>query len=332
LLQVGATIVILSNATAFINKQNDGTETIVREYILYTPQNYSAEIATPLIINMHGFGDCAANYSDIIGNFYGFNDLADQENIIVAYPQGAWRPEKEDNYWEQIFACGYSNGGMMTYSLACHRSTVFAGIGIMSGAMLDDDCMLENPVPIIKFHGIADYVLPYDGSQWYSSVEETIDLWLEFNNMTQSTNIETNLNGGDVVRTEHTGNSCVTLYTINEEWGDPGGHVWFSDDIDGASPSQIMWDFFDVNCNDSIPITSIEINEILFSIFPNPVTNLLSINNAQQQEYQIRDTNGKLLLEGKIDTNAKTIDLEQLANGVYTIQIGNQINKLLKVE
>ena len=37
-------------------------------------------------------------------------------------------------------------------------------------------------------------------------------------------------------------NTSFVLYTDYEEH-DKGGHVWFSADIDGNSPNQILWDF-----------------------------------------------------------------------------------------
>lgn len=190
----------LNHPDNHIISQVVGSDTIFREYILHIPENYDENTPTPFLINLHGFGDCASDYSESIGDFYNFSELANEENIIVAYPQGAYRPEKDDTYWEpgdtevdniyendvyffeqliadvsseynvnadMIYACGYSNGGMMAYSLACHRSNLFSAIGIMSGAMLDDECALEKAVPIINFHGIADGVLPYDGNEWY---------------------------------------------------------------------------------------------------------------------------------------------------------------------
>ena len=56
----------------------------------------------------------------------------------------------------------------------------------------------------------------------------------------------TQLNGGNVVKDEYIGgndNTSFVLYTINSEHGKAGGHVWFSDDIGGISPNQILWDF-----------------------------------------------------------------------------------------
>ncbi len=346
------------------------SETIVREYILYVPTNYDAATATPLVINMHGFGGCAADHAEEIGGFYNFNDLADQENFIVAYPQGAWRPEKDDTYWEpgdtgvenlydndvyfleqlvseidieynvdmnKVFACGYSNGGMMAYSLACNSSSLFSGIGIMSGALLDDDCTLDNPVPIITFHGVADFVLPYNGDQWYASVEETINFWLDQNNIPQSSLVSTELNNGDVVRDEYIGdteNSCVTLYTIHEEWGDAGGHVWFSDDIDGTNPSQIMWDFFNGNCS---PLTSTEESvesNLTLKIQPNPFSNFINItsNSSTSQVFSISNLQGISLISGTINAFPYTLELNDLPPNIYILNVGGTIQKLIKRE
>ena len=49
-----------------------------------------------------------------------------------------------------------------------------------------------------------------------------------------------------MVRDVYTGgneNTSVVLYTVNNEFNEPGGHVWFSEDIDGTSPNQILWEF-----------------------------------------------------------------------------------------
>lgn len=343
-----------------------GTDTIIRECVLHVPQNYDESIPSPLIINLHGFGDCASEYSKLIGEFYNFNELANEENIIVAYPQGAYRPEKDDTYWEpgdngseniytndvyfieelvsklgnefnlnldMIYACGYSNGGMMTYSLACNRSNIFAAIGIMSGTMLEEDCSLENPIPIVKFHGIDDGVLPYNGNQWYQSVEEVVNFWLGQNNINSNSLISTPLNSGKVVLDEYSGgnsNSCLKLYTINEEYDKPGDHVWFSDDIEESTPNEIMWSFFKDNCALTSSISNS--TEHLFELYPNPVRQKLKIKNAIGQDYLVSDINGKLLLKGRIRSNTETISIQNLQNGIYFIKIGTQTNKLLKVE
>ena len=196
--------------------QEVDNELLTREYILHVPANYNADGDYPLVIVYHGFGDCAAFWADAMENFYEFNDLADEEGFFVAYPQAAYRPDKEDVYWEpgnyageniylndvyfteemihhiaqdysinlsEVYAAGYSNGGMIAYSVGCSRGDLVAGIGIMSGAMLDgaDSCDDNFPVPVIIFHGVGDYILPYYGDEWYGPVSETVDLWLNHN-------------------------------------------------------------------------------------------------------------------------------------------------------
>ena len=57
---------------------------MAREYFLHVPVSYDSDIPTPLIINFHGFGGTAAEYSKVIGDFYKFDSLADISNFLVA--------------------------------------------------------------------------------------------------------------------------------------------------------------------------------------------------------------------------------------------------------
>ncbi len=350
--------------------QVTSTETIVREYILRIPQSYDENIASPLLINLHGFGDCASDYSETIGDFYNFHELADQENFIVAYPQGAYRPEKEDTYWEpgdtgidniyendvyfieelisniasefnlnldKIYACGYSNGGMMAYSLACNRSHLFAAIGIMSGTMLSEDCTLTQAVPIIKFHGIGDDVLPYGGNLWYQSVDEVVSFWLNKNSIPSNSLISSELNGGNVIKDEYMGSSehsCLTLYTVHEEFDKPGGHVWFSEEIGGATPNRIMWDFLDESCGIVNSTNEFDNHKLEVKVQSNPFLNQITIerNYSMNQEFGIYNINGILLLKGNLNSNLYTIDLSQLPANVYILNIEGYTKKLVKTK
>ena len=72
----------------FCNNQNtEGYQRIEdngvgREYILYPPTLESSDTPSALIINFHGYGDCANAYAEDIGNLYGLNDLADDEGFF----------------------------------------------------------------------------------------------------------------------------------------------------------------------------------------------------------------------------------------------------------
>lgn len=266
------------------NSAEDGYRTIVqdtvtREYILYVPASYDCNTPTPLVINFHGFGGSASDFSMNIGDGYSnLHSVADNSNFLVAYPQAVMR-EKEGVYWHpgddgsedindndayfteqlisdineefhvdlsRVYAIGYSNGGMMAYGLACSRGDLIAAAGIMSGIMLQGTCDEDEYTSIIHFHGIADDALPYEGNQNFQPVSDVVDFWLNHNNIPTSSLVTTQLNGGDVVRDAYTGgneNTSVVLYTINREHDKPGGHVWFSEDIGGTNPNQILWDF-----------------------------------------------------------------------------------------
>ena len=345
--------------------QTTPTETFTREYIMHIPENHNNENPSPLIINLHGFGDCAFDFFETVGMFYEFNELADQENILVAYPQAAYRPLKEDVYWEpgdngisniydndvyfikeviskinmdynvdlnRVYAIGYSNGGMMAYSLACNNTV--SAIGVMSGVMLEEDCDADRAVPIIKFHGIADEVLPYEGSPWYQSVSDIVSFWLDQNNIPTSSLLSTELNEGKVVKEEYAGgddNSCLQLYTVYEEYDKEGGHVWFSDKIEGSSPNEIIWDFFKENCG-AITSTKEEFDTELI-VYPNPFYDVLTIENTSSKPRQFKVYNmlGGLEYIGKLEGNRNTIDLGFLPQNIYILELDNQRKKILKI-
>lgn len=265
------------------NSAHEGFKTLeqdgeTREYILHVPASYNSNTATPLLINFHGFGGCAADFATDIGDFHELNAVADTANFLVVYPQGVTR-QKGDAEWDpgdngsqninendvyfvsqliaeisqaynvdakRIYATGYSNGGMMAYGLACTQAEQIAAVGIMSGIMLPGTCDSDEYTSVIHFHGIDDGVLPFDGNQDFQSVPDVIDFWLNHNNIPASNLVTSELNSGDVVRDVYEGgneNTAVVLYTINREFENEGGHVWFSDDMDGKSPNEILWEF-----------------------------------------------------------------------------------------
>jgi polyhydroxybutyrate depolymerase len=54
-----------------------------------------------------------------------------------------------------------SNGGMMSYTLACDTA-LFAAIGPVSGIQLDP-CRSPHPTSVLAIHGTADPLIPYGG-------------------------------------------------------------------------------------------------------------------------------------------------------------------------
>ena len=252
-------------------------EGVNREYILYAPDSYDGSFSVPVVLNFHGFSGDAYQYM----NEGDMRLLSESETFILIYPQGLdldgephWNacPNGGDNKsdiddfgfietlieevsynynidLERIYAVGYSNGGMMAYGLANHKSELMAAVASVSGAMLDCTGPTSHPMPVIHLHGTDDFDLPYNGNNYYNSVQNTLDYWINFNN-TNSKAIVNFDNSGEI-SIEHyiydNGNNSVSV----EHYKYIGGnHVWFMSTFQGQNASELVWNFlsrYDIN-------------------------------------------------------------------------------------
>lgn len=155
---------------------------VQRAYRLHVPATYTGTEPVPLVLALHQFTDTAAGMERLTG----FNDLADREGFLVAYPQGRFRIWQvgEDGVDDvafiealidalaaeypidptRIYATGISAGGMMVQYLAC-KTNRFAAIATVTGSIerpLSESC--EPPrLPVLLMHGDADPIIPYAG-------------------------------------------------------------------------------------------------------------------------------------------------------------------------
>jgi len=159
-----------------------------RTFRVYRPAALPSGPA-PLVVMLHGgFGDAGQAEST-----YGWDQEADREGFVVAYPDGlnhAWnggggccgqpgREHVDDVAFitdvvhtverelpidsRRVYATGISNGGIMSYRLACDTTT-FAAIGPDSATMLGA-CDHPTPISVIHIHGTADHNIPYAGGE-----------------------------------------------------------------------------------------------------------------------------------------------------------------------
>ena len=258
-----------SAETLNLSLQHDG---LTREYLLYVPSSYNSNTAVPLLFNFHGYGGTSSDHLSTAD----MRSLADQENFLLCYPQGSL-DSYGSGHWNaalpgsdnkstaddtgfvsamitsisssyqvdstRIYACGYSNGGMMSYFLGGSMSEKIAAIGSVSGSMLEGNPDPANPVPMINFHGTADYVLTYSGGDGSTSTTDTLSYWA-IRNGASTTPVITNMNSGNVsvqksVYSDSNGTAWVEHYKVIN-----GGHVWFDLDLDGSDTNQLLWDFF----------------------------------------------------------------------------------------
>ncbi|MGB8389897.1 alpha/beta hydrolase family esterase [Mycobacterium sp.] len=230
-----------------------------RSYRLYKPAGLPA--SAPLVVMLHGvFGDALQ-----AEKAYGWDQLADSAKFIVAYPDGvnrAWnvngggccgRPAREgvddvafitaavadiaknvniDS--ARVYATGMSNGGIMSYTLACNTA-VFAAIGPNAATQLNA-CPSPHPTSVMHIHGTADRLVPYNGGQGLSiingpSASEVDAFWRNVDHcgapVATTTGLVTTSRAGCA------GNRSVVLITV-----DGGGHEWPS------FATHTLWEFF----------------------------------------------------------------------------------------
>ena len=244
---------------------------INREFLVFTPSTYNSAYAFPVVLNFHGFGGTINDYA----LYASMQTIAETEGFILVYPQGSlmngyshWNPSlpgptnksNADDFGfiealiqqlsndysidsEKIYACGYSNGGMMSFGLANHKSNLIAAVASVSGAMLETDNTPNHPMPVLMIHGTSDGVIPYIGNNDYTSVESTLSFWINFNSTDSIPNSNSITSGGNSIeyKSYSNGNNGVSVehYKINQ-----GGHEWFNLNYNGLNTSELIWEFF----------------------------------------------------------------------------------------
>jgi polyhydroxybutyrate depolymerase len=278
-------------------KDSQGTDTLyslrhdgmTRTYLVHLPAAYSKDKSRPLVLVFHGGG----GNGEQMAKMTGFSRKADREGFIAVYPNGtglwqnrfltwnagnccAWAYEnriddvgfirvligqlKKDYPVDdrRVYAAGISNGGMMSYRLACELSDQIAAIGPVAGAQ-NIDCKPSQPVSVIILHGTADQHVLYKGGtplrmadvrnpRVDRPVSEAAAFWVKHNRCREEPSTERK---GMVVIERYGGCSAgtaVTLYTLVEEghtW--PGGTKWafWADEPSReVSATDVIWEFF----------------------------------------------------------------------------------------
>ena len=91
----------------------------------------------------------------------------------------------------RIYVVGHSNGGFMTYALACRMSPTIAAVLVISGAMpaIPCNCPATVTVSVLHIHGTADETIFFDGgalpSGSYPSANTSVTDWVRIDNCTK---------------------------------------------------------------------------------------------------------------------------------------------------
>lgn len=368
-------IVFLFSVPSILFAQNTITSSIMhddleREYILYVPASYDGSAAVPLILNYHGFGSNAEQQM-----FYGdFRGLADSLGFLVVHPLGT--PLQGNNHWnvggwtvgstvddvgftgalldtlienysideQRIYSTGMSNGGFMSYLLACQMSDRIAAIASVTGSMTPetyDNCNAKRPVPVLEIHGTSDEVVNYDGTFFAKPIPTVIEYWVSHNNNNAT---------AELIEIENTvleDYSMVEHYIYKE--GDKGARVEHMKVLGGAhtwpgsaipfqgtnmdiNASTEIWKFFSNYTLDGSVVHNVDQHIQQLELFPNPASTSIHVSYDKKASYRILNQLGQLTMNGEMDKSNSTIDVSNLKNGLYYIQIDDTISKFLIVK
>lgn len=84
---------------------------------------------------------------------------------------------------KRIFFIGHSNGGFMTYRMACDHADRIAAVAVLAGATFDDPskCNPSKPVSVVHVHGDADGTIAYTGGSilgnTFPSAVKSVTTW-----------------------------------------------------------------------------------------------------------------------------------------------------------
>ena len=251
-----------------------------RKVTLKVPSSYNGGKALPLVILLHGYG--ASGFWQT--TYFGYGALAEKSGFFLASPDGTTDASGK-KYWNGTDACcafgkgpddstylsnlikeikaaykvdpkrvyfiGHSNGGFMSYRMACDHADQVAAVVSLAGAtwLTASKCKPKQKVSILQVHGDLDATIKYAGASiagyGYPGGAQTTKTWAAYNGCkaatsagTKKLDLEATVNGAETAVVKHQGCPSgigVELWTIKG-----GGHV----PIFTANFASLTWGFF----------------------------------------------------------------------------------------
>ncbi len=263
-----------------------------RTCLVHLPPSYDRAKSRPVVLVFHGGG----GHGEQMAQMTGFSEKADREGFIVVYPNGSGRWQNRFLTWNtgnccayayenriddtgfirtligqlkkdfaidprRIYVTGLSNGGMMSYRLACELSDLIAAAGPVAGAQ-NLECKPSRPVSLVALHGTADLHVRYNGGpplrmadarnpRVDRPVSEAVAFWVRHNGCREKP--ETQRKGKVLIETygDCAAGTAVTLYTLNDEghtWpGGTKGAFWADEPSREISATDVIWEFFEAH-------------------------------------------------------------------------------------
>jgi polyhydroxybutyrate depolymerase len=263
-----------------------GQQGLTRQYKVHVPAGYDCRVPTPVVFCLHGLMQTAVSFC-VNGTGFaggsGFPAKADQAGFILVMPNG------HRNSWNggsccgtaqtmglddvalmrailaevgthvnvdpgRVFATGLSNGGYLSYRLACEAADLFTATAPGAGGIAGFDCRPGRPISVLDIHGTNDRFVAY-------SLQATSQTAIAAANGCATATVPATVpaSGGDTTCLTRTG--CPAGIEVTACTVEGGGHDWFGDPGCGTGAGAIgcavvgrnsdhlvntdaVWDFF----------------------------------------------------------------------------------------
>ncbi len=369
--------IVLTSPTIVIGQydsiQHDGN---YRTYLVHLPPGYSPGSPLPMILAMHGGFGSAFNLQEQSK----LSEKADEENFIVVYPEGIKGGALNIRTWNAGWCCGYasnsntddvgfinslmdtlinrysvdtdriyatgmSNGGFLSYRLACELSDRIAAIAPVACSMSMTSCNPSRGVPVVHFHSYDDQSIPYEGGvgdgvsgHYNPPLDSVLNAWAGHNGCIVKNDTLVHTNEFTFTKWK----TCDCGAEVNFYISQDGGHSWpggtqtqIGDPVsEFISATDLMWSFFQqhsLECKTTITSA----NEPApypgpFELFPNPTSGIFTIRNLQNvASFTITVYNqlGRVVWQS---ANTYTINLSSQEAGVYQVLIETDKDKVTR--
>ena len=182
--------------------------------VVHIPSSYDGVTPVPLLLLLHGYTSTGAAAEAYLQ----FAPVAEEAGMLYLHPDGT-EDSLGNPFWNATDACcdlfgsgvddsgylrtlidtvrdlyvvddrriylaGHSNGGFMSYRMACDHADLIAAVASLAGATWLDpaDCQPSEPVHVLQIHGTSDTTIFYNGgclASCYPGALETVELWAD---------------------------------------------------------------------------------------------------------------------------------------------------------
>ena len=188
-----------------------------RRFEINVPEGYDGSKPVPLVVVLHGYGGNGAGAKE----YFKLEAEARGRGFLTVHPDGTedssgkqfWNAtdaccqltatESDDSAFltalidrveetfsvdpKRVFFAGHSNGGFMSYRMACEHADRIAAIVSVAGATFADvsACTPSQPVSVLQLHGTSDVVISFTGGSivgdLYPAALTSVTTWAAYN-------------------------------------------------------------------------------------------------------------------------------------------------------